>query len=161
MPEQTMQSRFDLDLFEVLEREYRKRPLRDAPVPRDEESFRDKAAARVKTIQRQLDTEFEDKIVLELGCGHGWLTAFLPEVAGASKAIGVDPRRYDTWDEHTDPRVELIEADMAVQQVVEPESVDLIVSGAVLEHVTRPVQMLDALPAALRPGRRAWLVLHR
>jgi SAM-dependent methyltransferase len=156
-------SPFDLELFEQLVSEYRERPLRDKPIQRDQKSQREKAEARIKVIQGQLDRNFEDRVVLDLGCGHGWLPGLLPELVGARKAIGVDPRRYETWSEHTDPRVELIEADLSVDNAVGAESVDLLISGAVLEHVSRPIEMLAAIHRLLVPGGRAWLYfnLHR
>jgi len=153
-------SSFDLELFEQLVADYSERPLRDKPIKRDQKSQREKAEARIQNIQKQLALDFNDKVVLDLGCGHGWLPALLPELAGAREAIGVDPRRYDTWSEHTDPRVTLIEADMSVEDVVDAESVDCVISGAVLEHVTRPIEMLAAVHRVLAPGGRAWLYFN-
>jgi SAM-dependent methyltransferase len=153
-------SRFDLDLFEELVAEYESRPLREKPISRDQKSQREKAEARIQRIQRDLELDFDDRVVLDLGCGHGWLPALLPELGGARQAIGVDPRRYETWSEHTDPRVELIEADLSVDDVVEEEGVDCVISGAVLEHVSRPIEMLAAIHRVLRPGGRAWLYFN-
>jgi SAM-dependent methyltransferase len=162
-PAADYRSRFDLELFEQLVAEYEKRPLRPKPIQRDQKSQREKAEARIKVIQGQLGLEFNDRTVLDLGCGHGWLPALLPELGGARQAIGIDPRRYDTWSEHTDPRVKLIEADLAVDDVIDAESVDCVISGAVLEHVSRPIEMLAAVHRVLVPGGRAWLYfnLHR
>jgi SAM-dependent methyltransferase len=153
-------SRFDLELFEQLVADYRERPLREKPIKRDQKSQREKAEARIQNIQNQLGLEFTDRVVLDLGCGHGWVPALLPELGGARQAIGVDPRRYETWSEHTDPRVTLIEADMSVEEVVDAESVDCVISGAVLEHVSRPIEMLAAVHRALVPGGRAWLYFN-
>jgi SAM-dependent methyltransferase len=153
-------SPFDLELFEQLVSEYRERPLRAKPIQRDQKSQREKAEARIKVIQGQLHRDFQDMVVLDLGCGHGWLPALLPELGGARQAIGVDPRRYETWSEHTDPRVRLIEADMSVDDVVDAESVDFVISGAVLEHVSRPIEMLAAIHRVLVPGGRAWLYFN-
>ena len=152
--------RFDLELFEQLATEYEKRPLRAKPIQRDQKSQREKAEARLELIQGQLGREFKDRVVLDLGCGHGWLPGLLPELAGARQAIGVDPRRYETWSEHTDPRVSLIEGDMSVDDVVDAESVDFVISGAVLEHVSRPIEMLAAIHRSLIPGGRAWLYFN-
>ena len=154
------QSRFDLELFEQLVDEYGSRPLREKPIRRDQKSQREKAEARIQRIQRELDRDFDGAIVLDLGCGHGWLPALLPELGGARRAIGVDPRRYETWSEHTDPRVELIEADLSVDDVVEEGSVDCLISGAVLEHVSRPIEMLEAIHRVLTPGGRSWLYFN-
>jgi SAM-dependent methyltransferase len=160
MPQEVADGRFGVELFEQLDAEYGSRPVRKAPVPRDEQSIQDKARHRIETISRQLGTGFDDKVVLELGCGHGWLTAYLPEIGGAVEAIGVDPFRYDTWARHTDPRVRLIEVDLASDRVLDDASVDLVISGAVFEHVTRPVEMLAALWDVLKPGGRAWLYFN-
>ncbi|HEY1237132.1 MAG TPA: class I SAM-dependent methyltransferase [Solirubrobacterales bacterium] len=151
---------FDLELFEQLVDEYRSRPLREKPIKRDQKSQREKAEARIQRIQRELGTDFDDRVVLDLGCGHGWLPALLPELGGARQAIGVDPRRYETWSEHTDPRVRLIEGDLSADDVVEEESVDSVISGAVLEHVARPIEMLAAIHQVLKPGGRAWLYFN-
>ncbi|HEY6636771.1 MAG TPA: class I SAM-dependent methyltransferase [Solirubrobacterales bacterium] len=156
----TDRGRFDLELFEQLVAEYRSRPLREKPINRDQKTQREKAEARIQRIQRELDTDFDDRVVLDLGCGHGWLPALLPELGGARQAIGVDPRRYETWSEHTDPRVKLIEADLSAEDVVEQESVDCVISGAVLEHVSRPIEMLEAIHRVLMPGGRAWLYFN-
>jgi SAM-dependent methyltransferase len=155
--------RFDLELFEQLDREWATRPDRKPPVPRDERSMREKASRRLETIARQLGGDLAGKVVLELGCGHGWLTAYVPAAWDAARAIGVDVRRYPAWERHDDPRVRLLVADLAQDRVVEPESVDVVISGAVLEHVSRPIEMLEAVYELLRPGGRAWLYfnLHR
>jgi SAM-dependent methyltransferase len=153
-------SRFDLELFEQLVAEYDERPLHPNPIKRDQKSQRQKAEARIQMIQGQIGMDFDGKVVLDLGCGHGWLPALLPELGGARQAIGVDPRRYETWSEHTDPRVSLIEADLAVDDAVDAESVDCVISGAVLEHVARPIEMLAAVHSVLAPGGRAWLYFN-
>jgi SAM-dependent methyltransferase len=153
-------SRFDLELFEALVAEYQSRPLREKPISRDQKSQREKAEARIQRIQRELDMGFDDRVVLDLGCGHGWLPSLLPALGGARQAIGVDPRRYETWSEHTDPRVKLIEADLSVEEVVDEEGVDCVISGAVLEHVSRPIEMLEAIHRVLMPGGRAWLYFN-
>jgi SAM-dependent methyltransferase len=53
--------------------------------------------------------------------------------------------------------VRLVEADMATEPVVPDGTLDLLVSSVVFEHVQRPVAMLAAVRAALRPGGKAWL----
>jgi SAM-dependent methyltransferase len=81
-------SRFDLDLFEDLVAEYQSRPLREKPISRDQKSQREKAEARIQRIQRELEMDFDDRVVLDLGCGHGWLPALLPELGGARQRSG-------------------------------------------------------------------------
>jgi SAM-dependent methyltransferase len=150
----------ELALFEQINAEYRERPLKPKPVLRDRQSAQDKAQRRIGVITRQLGMELTGARVLELGCGQAWLTAYLPSLAGADEAIGVDVRRYPAWDEHTDPHVRLIQADMSVEEVVAPGSVDVVVSGAVFEHVERPLEMLAAVHRSLRDGGKAWLYFN-
>jgi SAM-dependent methyltransferase len=155
-----MATDYDLALFERLNKEFEARPLKPTPVRHDVKSMQEKAERRITTISRQLEADFQDKEVLELGCGHGWLTAYLPSRAGASRAIGVDVRRYSAWDQHDDPRASFLVADMAVEDIVPDDSVDYVLSGAVMEHVERPVEMLESIHRALRPGGRAWLYFN-
>lgn len=148
---------YDLSLFEQLEAEYAARPAKK-PVPRDPESRQEKARKRLTTMERELGRPMAGARVLELGCGHGWQTRYLVELAGASEAVGVDIRTYPAWAEIGGlDGVRLVEADMATEAVVPDGSLDLLVSSVVFEHVQRPVAMLAAVRAALRPGGKAWL----
>jgi SAM-dependent methyltransferase len=148
---------YDLALFEELEAEYASRPTKK-PVPRDPESRQEKARKRLTTMERELGVPMAGARVLELGCGHGWQTRFLVEIGGASEAVGVDIRSYPAWTETSGlDGVRLVEADMATEPVVPDGSLDLLVSSVVFEHVNRPVAMLAAVKAALRPGGKAWL----
>jgi SAM-dependent methyltransferase len=155
-----MPTDYDLALFERLNDEFKARPLKPTPVPHDVRSMQEKAERRITTISRQLEADFRDKEVLELGCGHGWLTAYLPSRAGVARAIGVDVRPYSNWDQHDDPRASFIVADMSVEPVVRDDSIDYVLSGAVMEHVERPVEMLEAMHRALKKGGRAWLYFN-
>lgn len=116
------------------------------------------ATSQLKPILKDID--MTGKVVLELGCGHGWLTAILPDHAGAEKAIGVDVERYSSWPEHTDPRVELFEADLSKERVVPAGTIDTIISNVTFEHVSRPLQMLSALYDLLKDGGEAWLRMN-
>lgn len=172
--------RYDLELFEQLNDEYREHPIVDVAKTLErrrllspqlvssseaeqktitrEERAQFAATAQLKPILKDID--MTGKVVLELGCGHGWLTAILPDDAGAAKAIGVDVDWYSSWPEHTDPRVELFQADLSREQVVPAGLVDTIISNVTFEHVTRPLQMLAALYDLLKPGGEAWLRMN-
>lgn len=169
---------YDLALFEQLNDEYRDRPVVAKRALRAlaertqmlspgtdqihaktrEERERYAAESQLTPIRRHVT--LADKVVLELGCAHGWLTASLVSQAGAARAIGVDVQRYPSWDANVEPRVSLIEADLSFGDVLAPESVDVVVSNAVFEHVSRPLQMLDVLYEVLRPGGQAWLRMN-
>ncbi len=113
------------------------------------------ATAQLKPIIHDLD--LTDKVVLELGCAHGWLTSVLPEHGKVAQAIGVDVERQPGWDEHDDPRLSFIAADLSRESVVPPNSIDTVISSATFEHVERPLQMLAALYDLLRDGGEVWL----
>jgi SAM-dependent methyltransferase len=167
--------RFDLDLFERLNEEYRATPIHAASslaqrrrmltpttedraaIPRDER-VRYAHDFQLKPILKDVDVA--NRTVLDVGCGYGYLSAALVECAGAARAIGVDVEPAPNWDEHRNPDIDLIHGDMSAAPLVAPESVDVVVSQVVFEHVTRPVQLLAAVYAAMKPGATAWLRLN-
>ena len=78
---------------------------------------------------------------------------------------GVDMREHKDWDNlrEAHPTLTLLVGDLSQDQLVEPGSMDAVISTAVLEHVERPVQMFPAIHRALRTDGHAWLRfnLHR
>ena len=85
-------------------------------------------------------------ILLDAGCGHAapLLLNLAPHVG---RAIGVD-----VCDSHP-PGVEYIQADLA-RTGLPDESVDLVVSRSVLEHLSAPEEVFHELHRVLRPGGR-------
>jgi SAM-dependent methyltransferase len=152
---------YDLELFERLNEEYSSKPLVPAPPQLDPVGRKQRARKRLKRIRR--DVDFEGKDVLEIGCAFGEMTRLAVKRGGARSAVGVDVVDRPEWDELRSPKVRYEVADLATETVIEPGSIDLVVSNAVLEHVTRPLQMLDAVARVLRTGGSAWLNfnLHR
>ncbi len=155
-----MINKYDLKLLEKLNKEYEKEAKRLPYVRRDREFILEKALKRIALMQHQLKVDFKGLTVLELGCGKALISANLPKVAKVKKAIGIDIFQYDAWDEHKNWRVKLIKGDLAEEQLVKPESVDVIVSGAVMEHVTRPIEMINAIYKTLKPGGVAWMYFN-
>jgi ubiquinone/menaquinone biosynthesis C-methylase UbiE len=151
---------YDLNLLEALNDEYANSEKMLPKVKRDRKSITEKALSRIDSMQRQLKTDFKGKTVLELGCGKAMITANLPKVAGVKKAIGIDIVAYDEWKEHKSRKISLIKGDLATEQLVEEESVDIVVSGAVMEHVTKPIEMIEAIYRTLRPGGIAWMYFN-
>jgi 2-polyprenyl-3-methyl-5-hydroxy-6-metoxy-1,4-benzoquinol methylase len=167
--------KYDLALFEQLNDEYRDRPIHalaplaerqkilsptadDQQVVTQAERQRYAADKQLKPILRDID--LAGKVVLELGCGHGWLTSILPEQGQVARAIGVDVQEFSSWDEHTDPRVSFVVSDLSQERIFQPESIDAIISQVVFEHVSRPLQMLQALYDLLKFGGQAWLRMN-
>jgi 2-polyprenyl-3-methyl-5-hydroxy-6-metoxy-1,4-benzoquinol methylase len=161
--------RYDLALFEQLNEDYRDRPLvRVAPASTAAgagtaaagaawvaERQRHAAAMQLTPILRDID--LAGKVVLEIGCRQGWLVSILPERAGAATAIGVDVNRYPEWDEFGDPRLRMVEADLAKDPVVPAGSVDTIISNAVLGRDLGPLTLLSTARALLKDGGELWL----
>jgi SAM-dependent methyltransferase len=166
---------YDLALFERLNEEYQTKPIvtaeridtrRRALSPTEEQraakprEWRVQAAARAQLAPVLGDVDVQGKFVLEVGCGHGYLTAALAEVGLASRVIGVDVERAASWDDHVDSPIVLVETDFSVVPIVAPGTVDVVVSHVAFEHVTRPLQMLAAIYDALTTGGTAWLQMN-
>lgn len=166
---------YDIDLFEQLNEEYRERPIHNtanvtarrqmlSPAAQDrnsvshEDRIRFAGEMQLKPILADLDVT--GRVVLDLGCGHGYMAAALVEHAGAARAIAVDVKSSPSWAEHKDPRLSLVVGDLSKAAVVAPESVDVVLSQVVFEHVARPVQMLAAIYNTLKDGGAAWLRMN-
>jgi SAM-dependent methyltransferase len=145
---------YDSALFEQLAEEYGEKPVSERTTRYTQEEKQEKAANQLKRISRQVGVR--RKVVVELGCGFGWLSAAIAE-AGAKEAIGVDIRTRKEWAEHDHPRLRLLATDISREDDLAPGSVDRVVSNSVFEHVDRPLEMLQALWDLLRPGGRCWL----
>jgi SAM-dependent methyltransferase len=153
--------RYDLQLFESLNEEYRTKPVWTPSVlpgkeaPSRSEVEQAAVGKNLKPILKQVD--MAGKVVMELGCGHGWLIASLPETAKAARAIGADVESHTTWHQHGDSRVTFIEGDLSRENLVAPESVDVVISRVTFEHITRPLQMIQAVFDVLRFGGKLWV----
>lgn len=150
--------RYDLDLFERLNEEYRTRPIVAAPPRRDAEGRMKRA--RFKLSQIAADVAVKDKRVLDLGCAEGQLTRQLRKRGRAKEAIGVDVFEAPTWEKFSRPKVSFHRLDLARENPFGAGSIDLVVSNSVLEHVERPLQMLETIATLLKTGGEAWLTFN-
>jgi SAM-dependent methyltransferase len=148
----------DIALFERLNEEYRQRPLAPTPPAVDPEGLRKRARRRLRTISRSID--LRGKRVVEIGCSHGYLTRQLVKKGKAREAIGVDIVESPMWEQHASPAVSFHRADLARERLLDDGSVDAVVSTAVLEHVDRPLRMLEAIARMLKAGGEAWLYFN-
>jgi len=146
---------YDLALFEELNHEYQAKPLVPKPVKRTPTGYAEQASRVLDRVRRYVDVDGQD--VLELGCGQGWLTAILVSEGAARHATGVDITQGEHWEQHSYPNTTYYVGDLSREALVPPESIDLVISAVVLEHVRRPLQMLTTLNRILRPGGVAWL----
>jgi len=138
-----------------LNAQYRAKPI-IAKAPDSSRAGRTQVTpGRLRKIARHLDVT--GLSVLEFGAGRGALTEGLKE-AGAARVLGVDVERYPEWEEAQG--VEFLCADLSTESVVPDASFDAVVSFVVFEHVRRPLQSLEAIHRALRPGGHAWLYFN-
>lgn len=151
-------STYDIALFEELNDEYLSKPLVPKPVERTPTGYAERARGALGRIRRYVDTEEKD--ILELGCGQGWLTAILVSAGMARQATGIDVSKGDHWKFHDSTATTYLVGDLSREQLVLPESIDLVISAVVFEHVRRPLQMLAALHKSLRPDGVAWLYFN-
>lgn len=169
-----METVYDLALFERLNDEWRGRPRlrterrehgapasRPQVVPSEVYAGSDLAVRRAAgAVAHALsDLSFEGAEVLDLGCGRGWSSVFLRDYAGANRVVGVDIKRYDDWEQLRGAgSLDFQKADLSrASSLVAPGSLDAVFSTVVLEHVRRPLQMLQQLRRLLRDGGHAWL----
>jgi 2-polyprenyl-3-methyl-5-hydroxy-6-metoxy-1,4-benzoquinol methylase len=159
---------YDLTLFERLNEEYRDRPIypqrvqqareQGAPPETPEQRAERETVAAGKRLTTILqDVEPAGKVVLEVGCGEGWLTAILPEQAGVARAIGIDARPAPVWEQRTDPRIAYVATDLAEERVFPPGSIDVALFQGLLPH---PLPVLAALFDLLKDGGAVWLRLN-
>lgn len=146
---------YDLALFEQLNAEYRDKRVVRNPQGKAPKSYAERAASVLERVQRYVD--IEDRAVVELGCGEGWLTSLLVPEAGARSATGIDVREGRHWDRHDRRSASYMVGDLSQDDLLEEQSADLVISSVVFEHVRRPLQMLSALHRVLRPNGQAWL----
>lgn len=89
--------------------------------------------------------------VLDAGCGR--TAPVLVKLKGkAQRLIGVD--LIDIRPEALDPAIEYVTASIGAMPGVEDESVDLVISRAVLEHVEEPLPAFEEMQRVLKPGGR-------
>lgn len=109
---------------------------------------------KLRDLLRDIDIAGKD--VVEVGCGHGWVSDGMVRYAGAKSVVGLDVRDYP-WEKHGHQSLKLIQADLSKDQVLPDASTDVVASFVVMEHVSRPIQMMQAIYDVLRPGGVAWL----
>ena len=152
---------FDLALFERLNEEYAAKPIVPAAPEQDSDARMKRSRRRLRAVQKQV--ELKGKCVVEVGCAHGHLSHLLAKRGEAREVVGVDLDSSPEWERFERPEVRFLRADLASEDALAPGSADVVVSNSVLEHVERPLRMLEAIARILRPGGRAWLFfnLHR
>lgn len=149
---------YDRYLFTTLNELYRERPL----VPQPREISPQGLFAQADRRVDYLETIFGDMSgteCLEIGCGRGETAVRLAERQGC-RVTGVDAFSYPEWPARQSENVRLREVDLTAHDPFAPASFDYIISFAVLEHVQKPLAMLEAMHRLLKPGGRLYLTAN-
>lgn len=149
---------YDRYLFQTLNELYAETPLVPQPREISPRSLFAQADSRVNYLQKHFG-DMAGTNCLEVGCGRGETSVRLAE-RGRCRVTGVDVNMYPEWPERQSDSVRLVEADLTDDSPFAPESFDYIVSFAVLEHVRKPLAMLDAMFALLKPGGQVYLTAN-
>lgn len=108
-------------------------------------------------LMARVDAE-DPRVVADLGCGPGGLTATLAERWPHAHIIGIDssPQMIERAARHTGDRLTFAQADVAGWAPTEPP--DVIVANALFQWIPGHHAILDRLARSLAPG--GWLAVQ-
>ena len=146
--------RFDIELFEQLNEEYRTKPIWPSPPLYDPATLSSRAYKRLMEVHSVID--LADKRVLEVGCGTGYDVWYLAHYFG-SDAHGMDVATHAGWDQLVGEKVHLHWADITEPHPLPHGHFDRVISFVVWEHITHPFRALQEVYRLLKPGGLCWL----
>lgn len=149
---------YDRYLFQTLNDIYAETPLVPQPREISPQGLFAQANKRVEYLQKHFG-DMTGANCLEVGCGRGETSVRLAE-RGKCRVTGVDAYPYSEWSERQSDSVRFVEVDLTERIPFAPGSFDFIMSFAVLEHVRKPLAMLEAMFALLRPGGRMYVTAN-
>jgi ubiquinone/menaquinone biosynthesis C-methylase UbiE len=97
---------------------------------------------------------FDNKMILEIGCGNGALTRYIAQRHRSSAVIGIDPGLGDWWKIHKDScgsNWSVIDGDGQDLQYAD-NIFDIVFSLACFEHIPHPDVCLAEIKRVLKPG---------
>ncbi len=148
--------KFNLELFEQLNEEYRHQPLVRRPRKFLPSNLELEASKRLKDLEPKFN--IHGKRVLEIGCGRGHAVAEFARSYGC-RATGIDIKEYAEWDRLNSPSIRFIKSDISTVDIsIGP--FDIIVSFVVLEHVKHPFSALKNAFDLLAPGGSMYLTAN-
>jgi ubiquinone/menaquinone biosynthesis C-methylase UbiE len=149
-----VETRFDIDLFEQLNKEYEAKPLVPKPLQYDADSIFQRSRKRLLELHNLMD--LSGKRVLEIGCGAGYEVWLLANHFD-SEAWGIDVSERRAWASLSTDRTRYVEGDIALAPELASEYFDRIISTTVWEHIANPFSALQETYRVLKPGGLAWI----
>lgn len=111
------------------------------------------AGARLLRRVMDIATRYEASNICDLGCGNGYLAAQFGRLGYRVIGIDASERKLAIAREHyQSDRVSFRHGIFGEQIASLPESVDLAVSVDVIEHLYRPMSLIETVDAILKPG---------
>ncbi len=151
--------RYDIELFQELNDEYRCKPLKSSFVQYDPDSQFALARSHVARLEKVKSPENES--VLEVGCGLGYLSCVLASDYSCS-VIGTDIKRATEWEllKTTSPDLEYMVVDLTSGNPFAAASFDWVVSFATWEHIIHPFTLLRECCKVLNESGLMYIVAN-
>jgi len=147
--------KYDIHLLEQLNEEYRSKPVRSTFPQYDPESQFEVADKRLHRLNRLMD--LEEKKVLEVGCGRGYLSKSLADQHGCY-VVGIDIHEHTEWQNlRNPPNLDYLVLDLSERNPFSEESFDLVVSFVAWEHMMHPFTMLKECCKVLKPEGKIYI----
>jgi trans-aconitate 2-methyltransferase len=134
--------------------------MRTSPVwsPKQYGTYAEERGRPFADLLRQVRAN-DVRTVVDLGCGPGNLTVTLRELWPEATIRGIDssPQMIEAAQKYADDRLTFEIGDL-LEWTAEPESLDVIVTNAVLQWIPGQLDLLPGFVRALRPG--GWLAIQ-
>lgn len=93
-------------------------------------------------------------VVADVGCEDGWIAQAYAAAVTETILVDCDPAMLERAAARGLPRARTRLGEATDPECLPPASVDVLLLSAVLEHLPRPADALEALRPAVRPGGR-------
>jgi SAM-dependent methyltransferase len=146
--------RYDVELMELLNKEYESKPVVPAPPKYDVGSFVENGRKRIGWVHDMVD--LRNKRVLEVGCGQG------VEVWGLANHLGCDAYGVDVldragWRQLAGPNAHFLCVDITAENPFPENFFDRVISFTVWEHIAHPYAALRETFKIMKPGGLQWI----
>ena len=128
--------------------------MKEALTTRDQyNDYRRRQLEPMMARARQYGVDVTDKVVLDFGCNEGAIAlGYLDHGARAVVGVDIDADAVQKAQQHNDPPRATFLLSTHTTIPLPDESVDVVMSCDVFEHVTHPAEILAECRRVLRPG---------